>query len=256
MRLLLTNDDGIGSPGIQLLAAGLREAGHRVFVMAPTGNRSAISHGITFHNGPLRIAEIDTDTWACEGTPVDCVVAAFQGGVPDIATAEHPLDAVISGINRGANLGTDIIFSGTAAAARQGAMWNMPSLALSLAEGLVWHWNMAVIFAVERLEEMLSYWKPDSFVNVNIPNQQELPSSLVHAFPSVKYYNDRMDVFHAPDGCRYFFAKPWGDSIFVGTSSKPEQGSDWSVVADSNASISEIFIHPVLLESVKGRGDI
>jgi 5'-nucleotidase len=169
----------------------------------------------------------------------------MKGGIPELGAP----DVIISGINRGANLGTDIIYSGTAAAARQGALCGIPSLALSLVEGLVWHWETAVIFVVEYLEEMLSYWKPDSFVNVNIPNQLEVPSTLVHAFPSTRHYNDNIDVYDAPDGCRYCFCKT-GE-----TKAKPEKGSDWDVVTGNNASVSKIFIHPVLLETVKKNGE-
>jgi len=257
MRLLLTNDDGISSPGIQMLAAALREAGHRVFVMAPASDRSGVSHSISFLNGPCKLTEIERDTWFCEGTPVDCIIFGLRGGIPELditaagrAQGAIPPDAVIAGINRGANLGTDIIYSGTAAAARQGALCDIPSLALSLVEGPVWNWETAVIFAVERLEEMLSYWKPRSFLNVNIPNRREIPSALVHAFPSLRYYSDSIDVYHAPDGYRYCFARPGK----VG--SKPEGGSDWEAVAGNNASISEVFIHPVLLEQVGDKGEV
>ena len=258
MRILLTNDDGVDSPGIILLAAALREAGHKVFVVAPSSNRSGVSHSISFLNGPHKLIEIEQDTWACEATPVDCIVIALLGGIPELCIepaagnegmASTPPDVIISGINRGANLGTDIVYSGTAAAARQGALFNIPSLALSLVEGTVWYWDMAVIFAVEHLSSMLSYWKSDSFVNVNIPNKQEFPASLVHAFPSFRYYNDHIETYHAPDGYRYCFARTGEVKV------KPEQGSDWEVVENNNASISEIFIHPVLLESVKGGGN-
>ena len=261
MRILLTNDDGIGSPGIHLLALALREAGHRVFVMAPSADRSGVSHAITFFRSPCKIIDIEDDTWACEGTPVDCVVTALLGGIPELALEPHPEmppersppDLIISGINRGANLGTDILYSGTAAAARQGSLIGIPSLALSLVEGPQWHWETAVIFAAERLEEMAAYWKPDTFVNVNMPNRRELPSSLVHAFPSLRYYNDGMEVFHAPDGFRYCFVKT-GDISVTKNEAKPEKGSDWDIVAGGNASISDIYNHPVALESVMGRG--
>ena len=268
MRLLLTNDDGINSPGLFLLAAALRERGHRVFIVAPSSDQSGVSHAISFLRGPRKLSEVDTDTWICEGTPVDCVVTALLGGIPELAirsepgstTERIPPDAVISGINRGANLGTDITFSGTAAAARQGALFFLPSLALSLIEGPVWNWDMAVIFVVEQLAHILSLWKPDSFLNINIPNKQEIPSALVHAFPSLRYYNDRMEIFHAPDGCTYCFPRAGKPSASFGDVSKgadpnPEEGSDWDIVSRNNASVSEICIHPVLLESVRGRGE-
>ena len=257
MRVLLTNDDGISSPGIFLLAEALREAGHTVFVVAPALDRSGVSHSISFLSGPCKLTEIEKYTWACNGTPADCVIVSLLGGIPElciIPNPEHmvedaaPPDVIISGINRGANLGTDIVYSGTAAAARQGALCNIPSIALSLVEGgPVWHWETAVIFIMEHLEEMLAYWKPGSFINVNLPNIPEISSSLVHAFPSFRYYNDRMDIFHAPDGHRYCFTRA-GE-----ISADPEQGSDWEAVTKKNVSISEIYIHPVLLESVAGR---
>jgi 5'-nucleotidase len=242
MRLLLTNDDGINSPGLLPLAAALRKAGHRVFVLAPSADRSGVSHSITFLKGPNKIVRVDEDTWSCDGTPVDCVVIGLMGGLPECA----PPDAIVSGINRGANLGTDLLYSGTAAAARQGALCNIPSLALSLVEGDAWYWDMAVAFADERLAEMLAFWKPDCFVNVNIPSQKEKPRGLVRAFPSLRYYNDSIETYYAPDGQRYCFARA-GE-----ISAKPEKGSDWETVAGSNASISDILIHPALL----GRYDV
>jgi 5'-nucleotidase len=165
-------------------------------------------------------------------------VIGLMGGLPECAP---PLDAIVSGINRGANLGTDILYSGTAAAARQGALCNIPSLALSLVEGDAWYWDMAVAFAAERFAEMLAFWKPDCFVNVNIPSQKETPRGLVHAFPSLRYYNDSIEAYYAPDGHRYCFVKAGEVSV------KPEKGSDWEAVAGSNASISDILIHPALL---------
>jgi 5'-nucleotidase len=254
MRLLLTNDDGINSPGLLLFAAALRKAGHRVFVLAPSADRSGVSHSITFLNGPTKIVRIDEDTWSCDGTPVDCVVIGLMGGLPECA----PFDAIVSGINRGANLGTDLVYSGTAAAARQGALCGIPSLALSLLagapslegapskEGDAWYWDMAVAFALERFAEMLAFWKPGCFVNVNIPGQKEKPCGLVHAFPSLRYYNDSIEIYCAPDGQRYCFAKS-GE-----VSAKPEKGSDWEAVTGNNASISDILIHPALL----GRDDV
>jgi 5'-nucleotidase len=238
----LTNDDGINSPGLLLLAAALREAGHKVFVLAPLADRSGVSHSITFLNQPRRIVQVDNDTWSCDGTPVDCVVIGLMGGLPEGA----PFEAIVSGINRGANLGTDIVYSGTAAAARQGALCNIPSLALSLLEGDEWYWDMATAFAAERFTEMMAFWKPGSFVNVNIPGQKETPRGLVHAFPSLRYYNDSIEIYYAPDGQRYCFARAGK------ISANPEKGSDWEVVAGSNASISDILIHPALL----GRYDV
>jgi len=242
MRLLLTNDDGIGSPGLLPLADALRKAGHGVFVLAPSKDKSGVSHSITFLNKPIKIVSVGEDAWSCEGTPVDCVIIALMGGLPECM----PLDAIVSGINRGANLGTDLVYSGTAAAARQGALCGIPSLAFSLLEGDEWYWDTAVAFAAERFTEILSFWKPGCFVNINIPGRKEKPCGLVHAFPSLRYYNDSIETYYAPDGQRYCFARAGK------ISAKPEKGSDWEAVAGNNASISDILIHPALL----GRYDV
>jgi 5'-nucleotidase len=248
MKILLTNDDGINSPGINLLADGLRKAGHRAVVVAPASNQSGVSHAISFLHGPCKLAKISEDTWSCGGTPVDCVVVALMGGLPELFLAPESLpDLIISGINRGANLGTDIVYSGTAAAARQGSLYSVPSAALSLIEGDEWNWDMAAGFAVEYLDRIMAYWKPDSVVNVNIPNRKEKPLALVHAFPSFRYYNDRIDIYHAPNGRRYCFAKAGEITV------QQWQGSDYEAVENNNASVSEIFIHPLLLEAVKER---
>ena len=252
MRILLTNDDGFGSPGITLLASGLRKAGHRVFMIAPERNQSGVSHAITFFNGPCKLTDVAEDTWSCGGTPVDCVVIALMGGIPELSAVLHaPPDLIVSGINQGANLGTDILYSGTAAAARQGSLNGIPSLALSLVEGdsvnHQWYWDMAVGFSVDYLDRMMAYWKPQSFINVNIPNRREKPAALVHAFPSLRYYNDSLDIYHATDGYRYCFTNAGK------VSARPEQGSDWAAVTGNNASLSEVYIHPLLLESVMKR---
>jgi 5'-nucleotidase len=102
---------------------------------------------------------------------------------------------------------------------------------------------------IKHLAQILAGWKPDSFINVNIPNTKEMPASLIHSFPSIRYYNDRICTYKAPDGHLYCFA----DTGAIGA--KAEEGSDYDEVAGNNAALSEIFIHPVLSESVLGRGE-
>ncbi|MDR3247799.1 MAG: hypothetical protein LBT39_03345, partial [Treponema sp.] len=206
MNILLTNDDGVESPGILLLARGLREAGHRVFVVAPDKDRSGVSHSISFLAGPLTLSPRGEDTWACSGLPVDCVVTAMLGGIPaqpgpaqsgpaqpgPIKPGPVVPELILSGINRGANLGTDLLYSGTAAAARQGSLFGVVSIALSLVLGGIemesehnsCHWDQAVRFFVSHLDELAGQWKPDTFLNVNIPNNPQGPLGLAPAYPS------------------------------------------------------------------------
>jgi len=247
MRILLTNDDGISSPGIRLLAKALRSSGHRVFLVAPDSNRSGCSHSILFLSGPLKLAEIEEDTFSCSGTPVDCIVTALLGGIPEICIStegvdlnmERAPDLILSGINAGANLGTDIVYSGTAAAARQGSFFGIPSVALSLVESdLPWQWESVISYINEKLISIMGYWKAGTFVNVNFPNSEKKPFALVPTFPSMRYYNDRIVTFTAPEGGRYCFAKTGK------VENVPEEGSDWSEVLKNNAALSMVVSQP------------
>jgi len=247
LRILLTNDDGVSSQGIRLLAKVLRSAGHRVFTVAPDKNRSGASHCIEFLNNPLKLSEIDQDTWSCSGTPVDCVVTSLLGGIPEICIStessalnmERAPDLILSGINAGANLGTDIIYSGTASAARQGSFFGIPSVALSLVESeLPWQWETVISYITEKLVSIMGYWKAGTFVNVNFPNIEKKPLSLVPSFPSMRYYNDRIVTFTSPEGGRFCFAKPGK------VENLPEDGSDWAEVLKGNAAFSVILSQP------------
>jgi 5'-nucleotidase len=245
MTILLTNDDGIASEGIQLLAGALRERGdHRVFVIAPDRDRSGVSHCISFLRKPLRLKEREADTWACSGNPVDCVIAGMLGALP------LKPELILSGINRGANLGTDLVYSGTAAAARQGSLFSVPSIALSLVEspqGGEYHWDMAVSLVVKKLEEFTSLWEPDTFLNVNIPNSPGGPEGSRIAFPCQRQYRDSLSVMEAPDGERYCFALA-GKPV-----NQPEPGSDWDTVSRNLVSLSPVLIHPVSNRRVSNR---
>jgi 5'-nucleotidase len=243
MQILLTNDDGAACPGLGLLAGALREAGHRVFALAPDSDRSGVSHAISFFNAPCKLTEIEEDTWSCSGTPVDCVALALLEAIPGISVST--LDLVISGINRGANLGTDILYSGTAAAARQAALAGIPALALSLVEEDGWHWETAVSFAVKRLDKMRNFWKAGTFVNVNFPNRAEPPFGRVRAFPSRRRYNDTIDLYKSSDGAVYCFVR--GGK----TGADPEAGSDYEAVCGNYASVSPVYVHPVLTEDIQ-----
>ena len=250
MRILLTNDDGITSPGITLLAKALREAGHRVFMVAPDVNRSGISHALLFLFGPTKLTEIEKDSFSCSGTPADCVIVSLLGGIPEIdistegteTNMEKAPDLVISGINMGANLGTDIIYSGTASAARQGSFFGIPSVALSLVENdREWQWQPLISYIVENILNFKSCWKPQSFVNLNFPNSEKKPSAIVPVFPSMRYYNDRIVTFAAPEGGTYCFPK------YGKVDNVPQEGSDWAEVLKGNAALCVVNSQPVLL---------
>lgn len=127
MDILVTNDDGYSDSGINTLFNTLNSAGHRVFMIAPEHNKSAISAGLTIKTR-LLVKNHGKNIWSVGGTPCDCIIVACCSDLLGSITPE----LIISGINDGGNLGTDIVYSGTCAAARQGAIYRIPSIALSM----------------------------------------------------------------------------------------------------------------------------
>jgi len=239
MNILLTNDDGFGSEGIQKLAADLRSRGkHRVFIIAPDTNRSGISNALSILNGPIKITPRGEDNWICSGYPGDCVIIGMKGALPVTP------DLVLSGINVGENLGNDIIYSGTAAAARQASLYGVPSIALSLVGRGNYFWDIAASWVTDHLEELISYWSGDSFVNVNIPNCSGGPQGIALTWPALKDYRDTMSIENAPDGSRLFLLKAGVEKVVE------ETGSDCDVVSRNYVSVSPVYNYPAVLRDI------
>lgn len=173
MLLLLSNDDGIDAPGLHALEAALAPVGD-VVVVAPATEQSAKSHALTMHE-PLRVDARGNRRFAVSGTPADSVylgVHRLCGGRPDV---------VVSGINRGTNLGDDVHYSGTVAAAREGALQGIPAVAVSLQvdgkqPGGPRHWGTAGEAVRRIVEEVLrNGLPPGCFLNLNVPDVARLP---------------------------------------------------------------------------------
>lgn len=167
MRVLVSNDDGVDAPGIRALAEGLREAGHEVLVVAPDRDRSGASNSLTL-DAPVRVASAgEANRWRVYGTPTDCVHVAITGMLQD-----EP-DIVVSGINNTANLGDDVIYSGTVAAAMEGRFLGLPAIAVSLctADHDGKHYATAARAAVELVARLMTDPLPaDTILNVNVPD--------------------------------------------------------------------------------------
>jgi 5'-nucleotidase len=164
--LLLTNDDGIGAPGLEALRIAAADFG-RVRVVAPCASVSGCGHCVTTH-GPIAVTSTDSDRLAVAGTPADCVRLALHHLVPDFSW-------VLSGINAGGNLGTDIHHSGTVAAVREAVIHGRPGIALShyIARGRTIDWSVAASRAARVLGELLVRpWEPGTFWNVNLPHPE------------------------------------------------------------------------------------
>jgi 5'-nucleotidase len=169
LRILVSNDDGIHAQGLRVLAERLAmETENEVYVVAPDRERSATSHAITMHK-PLRVQEVPMGerikAWATSGTPSDCVMFALG------AMIDPSPDMVISGINRGANLGNEIIYSGTVSAAMEGAIAGYPSIAVSLAVSKDYQFATAAEF-VTRLVKIFggAQIPKHCMLNVNVPD--------------------------------------------------------------------------------------
>ncbi|RNF82576.1 5'/3'-nucleotidase SurE [Montanilutibacter psychrotolerans] len=167
MRVLVSNDDGVDAPGIRILAEGLRAAGHEVLVVAPDRDRSGASNSLTL-DMPVRVVQQDAATWRVFGTPTDCVHVAITGML-DVEP-----DIVVSGINNTANLGDDVIYSGTVAAAMEGRFLGLPAVAVSLAtaDHVGRHYETAARAAVEIIARLRTDPLPaDTILNVNVPDR-------------------------------------------------------------------------------------
>lgn len=233
MKILLTNDDGVQVEVLKLLADALG-GDHEVRVIAPDGNRSGQSMAITLHDH-LKVKELKKNWYSCSGTPTDCVLLASLG-----ALGEKP-DLILSGINYGPNLGTDILYSGTAAAAREGAIKGIPSMALSLNQLKgPWKFEPLVDFVVKQLDFLCTLWKPGYFLNINFPEKLNESYELLLTKPCHREYKDDYKVFQPPKGPAYYF--PYG---FIDTANAQE-GSDLQAVLQGNISISPISTDPML----------
>ena len=163
-RILLTNDDGIHAPGIILLENIIRRFTDEVWVVAPSEERSGASHSISMHD-PIRLRSLDDRHHAIKGTPTDCALMGIYELMP------KPPTLLISGINWGANLAEDVTYSGTTAAAMEGALLGVPSIALSQVHHMSEvHWDTAETYLPQVLKGILKAgFLPGTFVNVNFP---------------------------------------------------------------------------------------
>lgn len=166
-RVLISNDDGIGAPGIKVLERVLKRIAGEVWVIAPETEQSAAGHSLTLRS-PLRINKISPQKFAVTGTPTDAVLLGVQHIMKDCRP-----DLVVSGVNRGGNLGEDITYSGTVAAAMEGTLLGIASVAFSLVtpDAKKAHWSTAETYVEQVLKQLCGVSFPKGvLVNVNIPN--------------------------------------------------------------------------------------
>lgn len=229
MLILVTNDDGVHSPGIVVLAEALAPLG-RVVVVAPDRERSAAGHSLTLHH-PLRAEEIRPGVFAVDGTPTDCVNLGTHG------LLEARPDLVVSGINRGANLGDDITYSGTVAAAFEATLMGVPAFAISLGGNSFCadDFRPGAAFAAQLSLEIVSRGlPPDTFLNVNLPAQ--FPAGIRLTRQGKRRYGDLVVEKIDPRGKKYYW-------IGVGELGFEEaEGTDFAAIQHGYISITPLHL--------------
>jgi 5'-nucleotidase len=234
-RILVSNDDGIGSPGIKLLEEIARALSPDVWVVAPEQEQSAASHSLTTRR-PLRLWEVAPLRYAVDGTPTDCVMLAVKHLLRD----RRP-DLVLSGINAGANLGEDLTYSGTVAAAMEATLFDIPAIALSqhYHDGEPVEWRTAARFAPDAIRRLTELpWPDHTLININFP---AVPPSDVRGIAVTSQgrrgiadnLSERLD----PRGRPYYWVGP------VREDGVAEPGTDLAAVNDKKVSVTPIYLN-------------
>ncbi len=228
MLILLTNDDGIHSEGLMVLKEGLSKE-HTVYVMAPERERTCVGHAITLHK-PLRVKEIGDRTFSSNGTPADCILLGLK-----ILLPEKP-DFIISGANKGPNMGQDVNYSGTVAAAKEGAFMGIPSLAVSVSARKDFRFPDAVKIIGEIIDMLKDVSFHDrTFLNINIPN---IPYGAVRGFMVTRLgkrvYNDTVIERIDPRGGTYYWIGGNSDGFEL------IEGTDFYAVENGYVSVTPL----------------
>jgi 5'-nucleotidase len=235
MRILLTNDDGIYAPGLRVLRQELLQLG-AVTVVAPATEQSAVGHSVTLLH-PLLISEVFDDDgstfigWAVEGRPADCVKLALLELLP-----ERP-DLIVSGLNAGSNAGINVLYSGTVAAAIEGAFYGHTAIAVSLEyDKKIYDFPTAARYARLVIEQILALKPPSgSLFNVNIPVLERGPIKGIRVLPqNVSPYTEKFDRRVNPRGRTYFWTSP--DFLCP----DPHPGTDVEALAEGYITITPL----------------
>ena len=229
--ILVSNDDGIHSEGLRALSDAMASL-DEVLVVAPDRERSAASHSLTLHR-PLRVEAVRAGWFAVDGTPTDCVLL----GVHALAPSRPRL--VVSGINRGANLGDDLHYSGTVSAAMEGMLLGIPSIAISLAARKDFRFAPSARF-VERLASYVMNvgLPPNTLLNVNVPEtpEGEQPRGFLLVRQGRRRYSDAITQHVDPRGRAYYWIG--GDE----TEGLQEEGTDFAAIASGMIAVTPIHI--------------
>jgi 5'-nucleotidase len=236
MRILITNDDGIHSDGLDVCAEIAGALSQDVWVVAPEFDQSGVSHSLSL-NDPLRLRSIEGRRFAVKGTPTDCIIMGARHLMKD----KEP-DLVLSGVNRGRNTGEDVIYSGTVAGAVEGTILGIPSFALSQAyrarTGTPPHWDTAIRFAPDIIKRVLAAGIPgDVLINVNFPDCRPSDVKGIAVTTQGRNRQDRLQIDARQDGrgnAYYWIAYVRGRAM------PPPDGSDITALAQNRIAVTPL----------------
>lgn len=238
MRILVTNDDGIDSDGLQALRRIALQLSDDVWVVAPQQNQSGASHSLSLHE-PLRMTEIDDRTYAVRGTPTDAVIM----GVRHVMKDQRP-DLVLSGVNRGQNIAEDVTYSGTIAAAFEGTLIGIRSFALSQAyggpAGRHVHWETAEHFGPSVIRKALAEeWPEGVMMNVNFPPMPPADVQGVQVTRQGRRDTDLLEIDKRQDtwGTPYYWIN------FQRKRSTPPEGTDIWAIYNGYVSVTPLYLN-------------
>ena len=230
MKILVSNDDGYLAEGIKALADALATIAD-VVVVAPDRNHSGASNSLTLHS-PLRIHQVEEDRYFVNGTPTDCVHLALSG-----LFDEDP-DIVVAGVNHGANLGDDVIYSGTVAAAMEGRFLGLPAIAVSLVGHRATHFDTAAQVAVELVQRLEANTLPaDVILNVNVPDRPyEQLTGIRSTRLGFRHRSEPLVKTEDPQGKSIYWIGPAGPGQDAGP------GTDFDAVEHGAVAVSPLKV--------------
>lgn len=237
MNILIANDDGILAPGIQALAKALQPLG-RVVVVAPDSERSGYSSALTLDR-PLRPIQIKADVWSVNGTPADCVYLSTNG------MFDFEFDLVVSGINSGANLGDDVLYSGTVGAAFEGRLMKYPAIAVSLAGSDVRNYThpddyaQAAQWVHDFIRDGLPQVPARHILNINIPDVQQIQGVRL-TYQGQRLQSKPMSSHVDPRGRQVYWIGLSGEAVTERKQSENNIESDFAAIANGYVSITPI----------------
>lgn len=253
MRILVTNDDGIHAPGLKVLEGIARALSDDVIIVAPETDQSGVSHSLSL-NDPMRLREVAPNHYAVKGTPTDCVIMGIRHILKD-----NPPTLVLSGVNRGQNVAEDVTYSGTIAAAMEGTILGVPSIALSQAYNFATKdhpdWSCAEAFGAKIVRDILALGIPPGIVmNVNFPGCSPAEMAGIAVCVQGQRNQALLNIDERKDGrgnLYYWLA-------FARGKETPAEGTDLHALADRKIAITPLRLDltdlPALTRFAEGLG--